>query len=111
PYFTGNDVASLATLTKVGRDILAKSTVAAVIEYLGLQETVNQASGALQKNQNGADIPDKDRFLSNINVYSKGEVDKKKGMQQYAFNAPSNAVGGKWYPVIFRRSTGSTGEL
>ncbi|MCJ2953225.1 phage tail protein, partial [Escherichia coli] len=40
PYFTGNDVASLATLTKVGRDILAKSTVAAVIEYLGLQETV-----------------------------------------------------------------------
>uniref|UniRef100_UPI001FF0FA06 tail fiber protein n=2 Tax=Escherichia coli TaxID=562 RepID=UPI001FF0FA06 len=57
PYFTGNDVASLATLTKVGRDILAKSTVAAVIEYLGLQETVNQASGALQKNQNGADIP------------------------------------------------------
>ncbi|EHW90503.1 bcv protein [Escherichia coli DEC10E] len=111
PYFAGNDVASLATLTKVGRDILAKSTVAAVIEYLGLQETVNQASGALQKNQNGADIPDKDRFLSNINVYSKGEVDKKKGMQQYAFNAPSNAVGGKWYPVIFRRSTGSTGEL
>ncbi len=111
PYFTGNDVASLATLTKVGRDILAKSTVAAVIEYLGLQETVNQASGALQKNQNGADIPDKDRFLSNINVYSKGEVDKKKGMRQYVFNAPSNAVGGKWYPVIFRRSTGSTGEL
>ncbi|EGD7152128.1 phage tail protein [Shigella dysenteriae] len=111
PYFTGNDVASLATLTKVGRDILAKSTVAAVIEYLGLQETVNQASGALQKNQNGADIPDKDRFLSNINVYSKGEVDKKKGMRLYVFNAPSNAVGGKWYPVIFRRSTGSTGEL
>ncbi|HCQ0638857.1 TPA: tail fiber protein, partial [Escherichia coli] len=38
PYFTGNDVASLATLTEVGRDILAKSTVAAVIEYLGLRE-------------------------------------------------------------------------
>ncbi|MFL7192120.1 prophage tail fiber N-terminal domain-containing protein [Escherichia coli] len=66
PYFTGNDVASLATLTKVGRDILARSTVAAVIEYLGLQETVNQASGALQKNQNGADIPGKDTFTKNI---------------------------------------------
>ena len=66
PYFTGNDVASLATLTKVGRDILAKSTVAAVIEYLGLQETINQASGALQKNQNGADIPGKDTFTKNI---------------------------------------------
>ncbi|EFC1353327.1 tail fiber protein [Escherichia coli] len=50
PYFTGNDVASLATLTKVGRDILAKSTVAAVIEYLGLQEMVNRAGNAVQKN-------------------------------------------------------------
>ncbi|EIH1621424.1 tail fiber protein [Escherichia coli] len=49
PYFTGNDVASLATLTKVGRDILAKSTVAAVIGYLGLQETVNKAGNAVQK--------------------------------------------------------------
>ncbi|HFM2809756.1 TPA: prophage tail fiber N-terminal domain-containing protein [Escherichia coli] len=49
PYFTGNDVASLATLTKVGRDILAKSTVAAVIEYLGLQETVNKAGNAVQR--------------------------------------------------------------
>ncbi|HFI6632793.1 TPA: prophage tail fiber N-terminal domain-containing protein [Escherichia coli] len=66
PYFTENDVASLATLTEVGRDILAKSTVAAVIEYLGLQETVNQASGALQKKQNGADIPGKDTFTKNI---------------------------------------------
>ncbi|MGS1987530.1 tail fiber protein [Escherichia coli] len=50
PYFTGNDVASLATLTKIGRDILAKSTVAAVIKYLGLQETVNRAGNAVQKN-------------------------------------------------------------
>ncbi|EFS6821266.1 phage tail protein [Escherichia coli] len=49
PYFTGNDVASLAILTEVGRDILAKSTVAAVIEYLGLQETVNRAGNAVQK--------------------------------------------------------------
>ncbi|MFP2589902.1 phage tail protein, partial [Escherichia coli] len=78
---------------------------------LGLGESVNLASGALQKNQNGADIPDKGRFLSNINVYSKGEVDQKRGMRQYAFNAPSNVVGGKWYPVIVRRSTGNTGEL
>ncbi|EJF1958450.1 prophage tail fiber N-terminal domain-containing protein [Salmonella enterica] len=50
PYFTGNDTASLATLTKVGRDILAQATVSAVIEYLGLQETVNRARNAVQKN-------------------------------------------------------------
>ncbi|WDB90054.1 phage tail protein [Escherichia albertii] len=47
PYFTGNDTASLATLTKVGRDILAQATVSAVIEYLGLQETVELAAGAV----------------------------------------------------------------
>ncbi|WP_171948301.1 tail fiber protein [Escherichia coli] len=76
-----------------------------------VKSAYDNAEKRLQKDQNGADIPDKDRFLSNINVYSKGEVDKKKGMRQYVFNAPSNAVGGKWYPVIFRRSTGSTGEL
>ncbi|MGU6095791.1 phage tail protein, partial [Escherichia coli] len=29
----------------------------AILKNLGLQETVNQASGALQKKQNGADIP------------------------------------------------------
>ncbi len=31
-----------------------------------MQETVNQASGALQKNQNGADIPNKDKFTQTI---------------------------------------------
>ncbi|WP_244401891.1 phage tail protein [Escherichia coli] len=40
-----------------------KSTI---IQNLGLQETVNQASGALQQNQNGADIPGKDTFTKNI---------------------------------------------
>ncbi|KEO03330.1 hypothetical protein AC44_5405 [Escherichia coli 2-177-06_S3_C3] len=38
----------------------------AILKNLGLQETVNQASGALQKNQNGADIPGKDTFTKNI---------------------------------------------
>ncbi|MCO7969291.1 tail fiber protein [Escherichia fergusonii] len=111
PFFTGNDTASLATLTKVGRDILAKATVTAVIEYLGLQETVNRATDALQKSQNGADIPDKSRFLSNINVYSKGEVDQKRGMRKYSFSAPANVVDGKWYPIVLRRSAGYNDEL
>ncbi|HFI6418897.1 TPA: phage tail protein, partial [Escherichia coli] len=71
----------------------------------------DNAEKRLQKDQNGADIPDKDRFLSNINVYSKGEVDQKKGMRKYTFSAPANAVSGKWYPIVFRRSGGSTDEL
>ncbi|EEX1847991.1 phage tail protein [Escherichia coli] len=39
PYFTGNDTASLTTLTNVGRDILAKTSKQAVIHYLGLGAT------------------------------------------------------------------------
>ncbi|EKC1869288.1 tail fiber protein [Escherichia coli] len=71
----------------------------------------DNANSRLAKNQNGADIPDKGRFLSNINVYSKGEVDKKKGMRKYSFAAPANVVAGKWYPVIFRRAASFSGEM
>lgn len=98
PYFTGNDVASLATLTKVGRDILAKSTVAAVIEYLGLQETVNQASGALQKNQNGADIPGKDTFAKNISAAR-------------AFSGSYSTEGGNWTTAQFIEWLDSVGAF
>ncbi|WP_435431475.1 tail fiber domain-containing protein [Shigella sonnei] len=47
---------------------------------------------------------------ANLDVYSKSEIDNKKGMRKYTFSAPANAVSGKWYPVVFRR-TGGTGEL
>ncbi|MEG3483928.1 tail fiber protein [Escherichia coli] len=39
PYFTGNDTASLTTLTNVGRNILDKASTQAVIHYLGLGAT------------------------------------------------------------------------
>ncbi len=39
PYFTGNNTASLTTLTNVGRDILAKTSKQEVIHYLGLGAT------------------------------------------------------------------------
>ncbi|MCV5256112.1 tail fiber protein, partial [Escherichia coli] len=58
----------------------------------------------LQKDQNGADIPDKDRFLSNINVYSKGEVDQKKGMRYVVVNAPAGVQEGKYYPLVIKRN-------
>ncbi|HHI0063814.1 TPA: phage tail protein [Escherichia coli] len=38
PYFTGNDTASLTTLTNVGRNILDKASKQAVIQYLGLSD-------------------------------------------------------------------------
>ena len=39
-YFTGADTASLTDLTQVGRDIIGKSDIAAVIQYLGLANAV-----------------------------------------------------------------------
>nr|WP_072132716.1 tail fiber protein [Escherichia coli] len=135
PYFIDKDTVAQTDLTSVGRDILAKTSTLAVIQYLGLRElgtsgekipllstantwsarqtfnggitgaltgnadtatklktartingvgfdgsknieltaedlnleqTVELAAGALQKNQNGADIPGKDTFTKNI---------------------------------------------
>ncbi|WP_225310155.1 hypothetical protein [Salmonella enterica] len=45
---------------------LSGKDVPALLQYLGLGETINLAAGALQKSQNGADIPDKGLFAQNI---------------------------------------------
>ncbi|ELG5970515.1 tail fiber assembly protein [Salmonella enterica] len=37
-----------------------------LIEYVGLRETINHAADALQKSQNGGDIPEKPLFVQNI---------------------------------------------
>ncbi|MJA53645.1 phage tail protein [Shigella flexneri] len=148
PYFTGKDTVAQTDLTSVGRDILAKTSTLAVIQYLGFRElgtsgekipllsTANTWSarqtfnggitGALTGN---ADTATKLKTAININgvrfdgsaditltpkdldVYSKSEIDNKKGMRKYTFSAPANAVSGKWYPIVFRRSGGSTDEL
>ncbi|EAS4516305.1 hypothetical protein HIJ77_000147 [Salmonella enterica] len=45
---------------------LSGKDVPALLQYLGLGETINLAAGALQKSQNGGDIPDKDLFVRRI---------------------------------------------
>ncbi|ECF6027436.1 shikimate transporter [Salmonella enterica subsp. houtenae] len=45
---------------------LSGKSVDGLIEYVGLRETINRAGDALQKSQNGADIPDKGLFTQNI---------------------------------------------
>lgn len=37
PYFNGDDTAALTDLTQIGRDIIGKTDIAAVLQYLGLQ--------------------------------------------------------------------------
>ncbi|HGG3564981.1 TPA: phage tail protein, partial [Salmonella enterica subsp. enterica serovar Sundsvall] len=66
PYFTNKGAMSLAEFAEFMRTMLSKTDAASVLEYLGLRETINLAAGALQKDQNGADIPDKGLFAQNI---------------------------------------------
>ncbi|HGT3905331.1 TPA: phage tail protein [Escherichia coli] len=53
PYFTGNDTASLTTLTNVGRDILAKTSTQEVIQYIGCPAS---PTGWLKTGNNGESI-------------------------------------------------------
>ncbi|ECT3982306.1 TPA: shikimate transporter [Salmonella enterica subsp. houtenae] len=45
---------------------LSGNSVDGLIEYVGLRETINRAAGAMQKDQNGGDIPDKKLFTRTI---------------------------------------------
>ena len=71
----------------------------------------DNAEKRLQKDQNGADIPDKGRFLNNINAVSKTDFADKRGMRYVRVNAPAGATSGKYYPVVVMRSAGSVSEL
>lgn len=67
-YFTGSNKVELTDFTETARSLLAKGTTADIINFLGLKATVDKANGALQKNSNGADIPDKETFARNIGL-------------------------------------------
>ncbi|EFA3024852.1 short-chain fatty acid transporter, partial [Escherichia coli] len=94
---TKKGIVQLSSATNSTSETLAATPKAVKSAY-------DNAEKRLQKDQNGADIPDKDRFLSNINVYSKGEVDQKKGMRYVVVNAPAGVQEGKYYPLVIKRN-------
>ncbi|EGV7388307.1 shikimate transporter [Salmonella enterica] len=53
---------------------LSGKSVDGLIEYIGLRETINRAAGAMQKDQNGADIPDKKQFARTIGAVTSTSV-------------------------------------
>ncbi|EAY4884395.1 prophage tail fiber N-terminal domain-containing protein, partial [Salmonella enterica] len=53
---------------------LSGKSVDGLIEYVGLRETINRAAGAMQKDQNGADIPDKKQFARTIGAVTSTSV-------------------------------------
>ncbi|EAW6529873.1 phage tail protein [Salmonella enterica] len=53
---------------------LSGKDVAGLLTYLGLGETINLAAGALQKSQNGGDIPDKKQFARTIGAVTSTTI-------------------------------------
>ncbi|WP_218207673.1 prophage tail fiber N-terminal domain-containing protein [Salmonella enterica] len=53
---------------------LSGKSIDGLIEYVGLRETINRAAGAMQKDQNGGDIPDKKQFARTIGAVTSTSV-------------------------------------
>ncbi|EBG5996203.1 TPA: hypothetical protein P2B44_003804 [Salmonella enterica subsp. enterica serovar Emek] len=79
PYFTGDDTASQTDLTSVGRDIIGKGTIADILTYLGINETINPSKrvsiGAL-----GAGVFDGSKPAINIGDSDSGFVFESDGV-------------------------------
>ncbi|CTX76726.1 TPA: prophage tail fiber N-terminal domain-containing protein [Escherichia coli] len=101
---TKKGIVQLSSATNSTSETLAATPKAVKSAY-------DNAEKRLQKDQNGADIPDKGRFLNNINAVSKTDFADKRGMRYVRVNAPAGATSGKYYPVVVMRSAGSVSEL
>lgn len=68
---------------------LSGKDVPALLQYLGLEETINRAAGSLQKDQNGRDVPQPDTFTCHI------------GAARAFSGSVSIGGGGNWTTVEF----------
>ncbi|HCJ8148410.1 TPA: phage tail protein [Escherichia coli] len=71
PYFTGRNQIGLTNVTSTGLNLLNKGSVDAILQYLGLTETIKAAKTALQAGNNGSDIVDKAAFAKTIGLSSE----------------------------------------
>lgn len=77
PYFTGNDTAGQTDLTSVGRDIIGKASIADILTYLGLGETINLAKNAVPATRRVNSKPltgDITLWASDVGAISAGAV-------------------------------------
>ncbi|EPP6980155.1 prophage tail fiber N-terminal domain-containing protein, partial [Escherichia coli] len=93
---TKKGIVQLSSATNSTSETLAATPKAVKSAY-------DNAEKRLQKDQNGADIPDKGCFLNNINAVSKTDFADKRGMRYVRVNAPAGATSGKYYPVVVMR--------
>lgn len=108
PYFTGTNQVGLADFTSTARDLLAKGSTSDIVEFLGLKTTVDKAAGAMQRNSNGADIPDKDAFAKNIGLSAEtylkfnGEMPLDADINTFG---PTEAFMGVWSKATSTNAT------
>ncbi|EEG5994519.1 shikimate transporter [Salmonella enterica subsp. enterica] len=102
-----NKLAGKQTLDETLTALSGKS-VDGLIEYIGLRETINRAAGAMQKDQNGGDIPDKKQFARNIGAVTSTTITLSESgwfkiatvvMPQYTSTAVIKLYGGAGFNV------------
>ncbi|XIW50406.1 tail fiber protein [Escherichia coli] len=86
PYFTGADRAALATLTAIGRAIIAKGSIKDVLNYLGLGEAAKRNVGT-GTNQ----IPDMGSFTLSVSGTGYQKLPSGFILQWGSIGAPSIA--------------------
>ncbi|HHP3992932.1 TPA: gp53-like domain-containing protein, partial [Yersinia enterocolitica] len=74
PYFTGPKGATLTDLTKVGRDIIGQTDIAAVLQYLGLGDAAKRGVG-----KSANQIPDISYFLASLGFRGHQDVPSLDG--------------------------------
>lgn len=99
PYFTGPKGATLTDLTKVGRDIIGQTDIAAVLQYLGLGEAAKRDVGT-GVNQ----IPDMNSFQSGSNGFGTWMRLPSGIMIQFGLYPTSGPTGGISFPAPFTSS-------
>lgn len=107
PYFTGNDTAGQTDLTSVGRDIIGKASIADILTYLGLGETINLAKNAVPATRRVNSKPltgDITLSAADVNAFALGMTG------DYTLEN-DKSVGWNWKSGVYNVSTGSASKL
>lgn len=106
PYFTGNDTAGQTDLTSVGRDIIGKASIADILTYLGLGETINLAKNAVPATRRVNNKPltgDITLSADDVNAFALGMTGDTLENDK--------SVGWNWKSGVYNVSTGGASSL
>ncbi|EAW4165916.1 hypothetical protein HYL62_002049 [Salmonella enterica] len=114
PYFNGDDTAALTDLTQVGRDIIGKTDIAAVLQYLGISDEITRAASAII--HSGDSVTDLNSAPKNSTSFAYGSAANSPGFNATILTVNSLndsfdmqiAIGYNPVKVAFRSKNGDT---